>query len=154
MSATCLISIISSWYLSNLLSRVKVIHVKEFSVFWLSLCIRNRDISSSWLYTIRQKSKSSKSRYCLISLKSLITLIPEASKGLQVENQESEQNKSETDWAARLAIHFFSPLSQTKDYVLDNHGLKKCERCPCSCKKIIRYDDTSMGKNLLEKLRR
>lgn len=80
-----------------------------------------------------------------------ITLIPEASEGLQVEKQESERNKSETDWAARLAIHFFSPLSQTKDYVLDNHGLKKCERCPCSCKKIIRYGDTSIGKNLLIK---
>lgn len=80
-----------------------------------------------------------------------ITLIPEASEGLQVEKQESEQNKCETDWAARLAIHFFSPLSQTKDYVLDNHGMKKCERCPCSCNKIIRYGDTSIGKNCLEK---
>lgn len=74
-----------------------------------------------------------------------ITLIPEASEGLQIEKQESERNKSETDWAARLAIHFFSPLSQTKDYVLDNHGMKKCERCPCSCNKIIRYGDTSIG---------
>uniref|UniRef100_K1QYB8 Uncharacterized protein n=1 Tax=Magallana gigas TaxID=29159 RepID=K1QYB8_MAGGI len=73
-----------------------------------------------------------------------ITLIPEASEGLQVEKQESEQNKCETDWAARLAIHFFSPLSQTKHYVLDNHGMKKCERCPCSCNKIIRYGDTSI----------
>uniref|UniRef100_K1QJP2 Uncharacterized protein n=1 Tax=Magallana gigas TaxID=29159 RepID=K1QJP2_MAGGI len=68
-----------------------------------------------------------------------------ASEGLQIEKQEPERNKSETDWAARLAIHFFSPLSQTKDYVLDNHGLKKCERCPCSCNKIIRYGDTSIG---------
>lgn len=80
-----------------------------------------------------------------------ITLIPEASEGLQIEKQESEQKKSEADWAARLAIHFFSPLSQTKDYVLDNHGLKKCERCPCSCKKIVKYGDTSIGKNLFVK---
>lgn len=87
----------------------------------------------------------------ILKLLNDITLITEASEGLQVEKQESQRNKSETDWAARLAIHFFSPLSQTKDYVLDNHGLKKCERCPCSCNKIIRYGDTSIGKNFLEK---
>lgn len=80
-----------------------------------------------------------------------ITLIPEASEGLQVEKQESERNKSEADWSARLAIHFFSPLSQTKDYVLDNHGLKKYERCPCSCNKLVKYGDTSIGKNLFVK---
>lgn len=91
------------------------------------------------------KKSSGVNQQILEVLLLFLSNIEEASKGLQEEKQESERNKSETDWAARLAVHFFSPLSQTKNYVLDNHGLKKCERCPCSCQRIIRYGDTSIG---------
>lgn len=35
--------------------------------------------------------------------------------------------------------------------MLDNYGMKKCERCLCFCNKIIRYGDILIGKNFFEK---
>ncbi|XP_048744325.2 uncharacterized protein LOC125657649 [Ostrea edulis] len=82
----------------------------------------------------------------LEALLSFISRIEEASKALQVETQESEgTGRNETDWAAKLAIHFFSPLSLSEAYVLDNHSMKKKKECPCPCKEVIRYGDTSIG---------
>lgn len=71
--------------------------------------------------------------------------LKEATKALQNVSGGSKGKESETEWAARLAVHFFLPLSSSQDYILDNCSNHKVLECPCSCKSHINYGDTSIG---------
>ncbi|XP_056012525.1 uncharacterized protein LOC125681527 isoform X2 [Ostrea edulis] len=91
----------------------------------------------------KKPTENPKSLQVLEILLSFITHIEEAAKALQpVEKQSSSEGKdgaSESDWLARLAVHFLSPLSLTQEYILDKQSSKMCQECPCrcSCKKVI-----------------
>lgn len=77
----------------------------------------------------------------LQKLISFTSNLKEATKALQNVSGRS----SETEWAARLAVHFFLPLSLVQDYILDSGSRHKALECPCSCKSRIKYGDTSIG---------
>ena len=49
-----------------------------------------------------------------------------------------------SEFSARLAVHFFSQLSLSKDYIVDSDSLKKSNKCL----KDIKYGNTSIGKDL------
>jgi hypothetical protein len=51
----------------------------------------------------------------------------------------------ETEYTARLAVHFLSQLSLSKDYIMDNHSQKKSKYCPCPCKEKLVLGNTTIG---------
>ncbi|XP_078319131.1 uncharacterized protein LOC111118743 [Crassostrea virginica] len=81
----------------------------------------------------------------LNTLLSFIPQIEEASARLQSDTEEEASGKSETEWSARLAVHLFTPLSQSHDYILDNQSARKTAKCPCSCNRLLNYGNTSIG---------
>ncbi|XP_048770308.1 uncharacterized protein LOC125676492 [Ostrea edulis] len=58
-------------------------------------------------------------------------------------NLQGKESERESEWSARLAVHLFLPLSMRTDYILDSRS-KKLDECPCSCKTVIRYGNTSI----------
>ncbi|XP_045176039.2 uncharacterized protein LOC123536724 isoform X2 [Mercenaria mercenaria] len=54
---------------------------------------------------------------------------------------------TEIDWTVRLAHHYFSRLSATSSYTLDNHHHAEKLFCDCGCGESIieHYGDTSLG---------
>nr|XP_011453915.2 uncharacterized protein LOC105346863 [Crassostrea gigas] len=83
--------------------------------------------------------------HLLQKLISYTSNLKEATKALHNVSGGSKGKESETEWAARLAVHFFSPLSLVQDYLLDSCSNHKVLECPCSCKSRIKYGDTSIG---------
>ena len=81
-----------------------------------------------------------------------LLFISEASARLQSETEEGALGESETEWSARLAVHLFTPLSQSHDYILDKQSARKTAKCPCSCNRLLNYGNTSIGKLSLIKI--
>ena len=52
----------------------------------------------------------------------------------------------ESEWMARIAVHYLSKLSSSEGFILNGSSKHKLSHCPCPCEKGLEYGETTIGR--------